>query len=154
MDDWRVPMPEQRAFTLIELLVVLAILGLIVSLTPIAYQRLREAAAYRDTVRTIAADLAAARQAAAASGRDVAFAVNLGDRSFGVEGRSARTLPAELDLRVTVADTQARDGIARIRFYPGGSSTGGSIDVLRPSGVGVRLRADWLDGRVELSKLP
>ena len=27
--------------------------------------------------------------------------------------------------------------------------TGGSIDILRPSGGGVRLRVDWLFGRVE-----
>ena len=36
-----------------------------------------------------------------------------------------------------------------IRFLPEGGATGGSVDIVRPSGSGVRLRVDWLSGRVE-----
>jgi len=35
-----------------------------------------------------------------------------------------------------------------IRFYPDGSATGGSIQLLRPGGAGVRLRVDWLLGTI------
>jgi len=140
-------------FTLIELLVVLAIVGLLLVLAPMSYQRLRESSEYRDTVRTIAADLSAARLAATSTGRGVAFAVDLGERRYGVEGRPARALPAGLDVRVTVADTEFTDRVARIRFFPGGNATGGSIDIVRASGTGVRLHTDWLDGRVSLLAL-
>jgi len=45
------------------------------------------------------------------------------------------------------------DRVARIRFYPGGNATGGSVEIVRASGTGVRLQADWLDGRVTLRGL-
>ena len=34
-----------------------------------------------------------------------------------------------------------------------GNATGGSIEVIRRSGAGARLRTDWLDGRVSLERL-
>ena len=32
---------------------------------------------------------------------------------------------------------------------PRGGASGGSVDLIRPSGTGVRLRVDWFSGRVE-----
>jgi general secretion pathway protein H len=139
-----------RGFTLFELLVVFAIIGMLLAVTPFAFQRYRESAEYQDAVRTVTSDLSAARHLAMNSGRDVAFGVDLGDRRFGIEGRTPRDLPKGLDVRVTVADIEMRDRVAKIRFYPGGNSTGGSVEIIRPSGSGVRIRADWLDGRVTL----
>lgn len=144
---------RQHGFTLIELLVVFAIAGILLALAPFAYQRYRESAEYRDTIRTVAAELSGARQLAMASGRDAAFSVDLGERQYGIEGQAPRGLPQGLEVRVTVADIEMRDRVAKIRFYPGGGSTGGSVDIVRPSGNGVRIRADWLDGRVTLHPL-
>ncbi len=45
-------------------------------------------------------------------------------------------------------------GNAVIRFLPGGGATGGSIDVIRASGAGTRLRVEWLSGRVTRESLP
>jgi general secretion pathway protein H len=120
---------------------------------PFAFQRYRESAEYRDTVRTMTADLSAARQLAMTSGRDVAFSVDLGQRRYGIEGLPPRTLPSGVDVRVTVADVEFTDRVARIRFYPGGNATGGNVDIVRASGTGVRLRADWLDGRITMQGL-
>jgi general secretion pathway protein H len=146
-------MLRQRGFTLIELLVVLAIVAGLLAVAPAALDRYQESSAYRDTLRTMAAGLAEARQTAIAGGRVVAFSVDLGGRRFGVDGRPARELPASLTVRATVADTDLRDDVARIRFFPGGNATGGSIELVRPSGEGVRLRTDWLDGRVSIEGL-
>ena len=41
------------------------------------------------------------------------------------------------------------DGGLSIRFLPRGGASGGSVDIVRPSGSGVRLRVDWFTGRVE-----
>jgi general secretion pathway protein H len=143
-----------RGFTLLELLVVLGIAGMLLALAPIAFQRLKESSDYRDTIRTVAADLAAARHAAASTGRGVAFSVDLARRSYGVEGKATRELPAGVQVRATVADVEVENDVARIRFYPGGSSTGGTIEIVRATGVGVRLRTDWLDGRSAIEELP
>jgi general secretion pathway protein H len=127
--------------------------GLLLAVTPFAVQRYRESSDYRDTIRTMTADLVAARRTAMASGRDVAFRVDLNERRYGIEGRPERFLPQGLELRITVAEGEFVDRVARIRFYPGGNATGGSIEILRPSGGGTRLRTDWLDGRVSMQRL-
>ena len=137
-------------FTLIELLVVIALMALVVGLVPIAFGRLHESAQYRDTVRAVLTDLRAARALAQSSGSEVRFAVNLPARSFGVEGAAPQHVPEPLVLRaVMAAEESGADGSLAIRFLPRGGASGGSVDLIRPSGSGVRLRVDWFSGRVE-----
>lgn len=143
-----------RAFTLVELLVVLAIGAGLAALVPPAYDRFREAAQYRDTVRAMVMDLRAARLQAQAEGREIRFFVHLAERTYGVQGRTPRPLPAALQVRATVASIElAPDQQAAIRFLPGGGATGGAIDLVRPSGAGARLAVDWFSGQVTQSPL-
>ncbi|WP_137747038.1 GspH/FimT family pseudopilin [Acidovorax sp. NB1] len=143
-----------RGFTLVELLVVLAISALLVGLAPMAFDRLRDSANYRDALRGIMMDMRAARQQALVSRVETSFVVDLERRSYRVDGQQARLIPEPLEIRVTMAGEEAngREG-AGIRFFPGGGATGGSVDILRPSGEGARLRVDWLSGRVALETL-
>jgi general secretion pathway protein H len=146
-------MTHHRGFTLVELLIVLAIIGALLLVAPAALQRYRESTDYRDAVRNIAAGLSEARNRAVSGGKVVAFSVDLSARQYGVDGQPPHALPESVVVRATVADTDFVDNIARIRFFPGGNATGGSIEVVRASGTGARLRADWLDGRVEIDRL-
>ncbi|MDO5624847.1 MAG: GspH/FimT family pseudopilin [Pseudomonadota bacterium] len=141
---------KASGFTLIELLVVFALLALLVALVPIAFNRLHESAQYRDTVRAALTGMRQARQQAQSSGTEVRFAVNPQARSFGVEGGTQHHVPEPLALHaVMAAQETADDGSLAIRFLPRGGATGGSLDIVRPSGDGVRLRVDWFSGRVE-----
>ena len=144
----------QRGFTLVELLVAFAMVALLVGLVPVAYERLHESSQYRDAVRATLTDLRHARFRALSEGREVRFQVDLDQRSFGVEGRPPRTLPEPLQMKTTVADIEldARR-TASIRFLPGGGATGGSIDIVRPQGAGVRITVDWLSGAVIQTRL-
>ena len=144
-----------RGFTLIELVVALAVAGLLLAVVPLSLQRAHETAEYRATVRHMLAGLKSARHEAMRSGRVTAFAVDLEQRRFGVEDRLERGIADALEVSLVVAeqDIDAR-GSGRIRFYPDGSATGGSIDLLRPSGDGVRLRVDWLLGSISQYRLP
>ena len=143
-------MNSPRGFTLIELLVVIGIMALIAGLMPMAFGRLHESAQYRDTVRVALADLRAARQQALASGSEVRFTVHPAQRTFGVEGGPLREAPDPLELRAVMAATEnGTDGGMSVRFLPRGGASGGSLDVIRPSGDGVRLRVDWFSGRIE-----
>lgn len=138
-----------RGFTLIELLVVFAIIGLLVAVVPVAFDRLRASAQYSDTVRALVGDLRTARFQAQSQGRDVLFVVRLQERNFGIENSPAHTVPDGIELRAEVGDLGLTNGQeAGIRFLPNGGASGGSIEVLRGERVGTRLRVDWLSGRV------
>ncbi|MBP6598450.1 MAG: prepilin-type N-terminal cleavage/methylation domain-containing protein [Giesbergeria sp.] len=142
-------MRQERGFTLIELLVVFAIMALVIGLAPVAFDRLRDSAQYRDTVRTMLGQMRSARYRAIEEGHETRFFVDLNRRTYGIDGTPARVLPEALQLKTTVAGIEMTgQGEAAIRFLPSGGATGGSIEVLRASGAGTRLRVDWLSGRV------
>lgn len=144
-------MREQRGFTLLELLVVLAIIALLSAMVPLAFERVRESAQYRDAVRGVLSDMRQARYRALSEGREVRFRVDLAHRTYGLEGRPPTSLPEPLRLRTTIADIELKDQAAAIRFLPSGGATGGTIEILRPGGGGVRLTVDWLSGGVTQS---
>lgn len=145
---------SSQGFTLIELLVVLAIGSMLVALVPSAFDRLRDVSQYRDTVRAIVVDLKQARQQALVYGQAVDFRVNLSDRQFGIAGRPFKALPPSLEVKTMVGSDGEPDSTqqASIVFLPEGGSSGGTIELVRRSGSGVRIRVDWLSG--EISQTP
>lgn len=140
-------------FSLVELLVVFAIAALLVSVAPAAFDRLREAASYRETVTRLHSDLRSARHQARVQGRPVALTLDVRERTWWTNGQAPWPIPDSVDLRAVVAASELGDGLARIRFFPDGGATGGSIEIVRASGAGLRLRVDWLSGRVTQESL-
>lgn len=142
-------MNRQQGFTLVELLVVLGIAGMLIALAPVAFDRMREGAQYRDVVRRVTTDLRQARQQAVATGREARFLVDFEQRAFGVAGRAVFVLPDSIDLDATVAGIElVGQSTASIRFLPEGGATGGTVEILRKSGGGSRITVDWLSGRL------
>lgn len=143
-------LPGQGGFTLIELLVVLAIGAMLIGLVPMAFSKLQEGSQYRDTVRTLVTGLRQARQQAVTTGRIVVYQIDLNQRQFGLQGQPQQPLPSHLEIKTLVGQLDAVpvNGMALITFLPEGGSTGGSIELARPSGGGVRIRVDWLLGQI------
>lgn len=129
-------------------MVVFAIMALIVGVIPAAFDRMREAAQYRNTVRVMLSDMRTARQQSLSGRGEARFIVNLQQKTYGVDGGALRELPDAVQVKVTVAGTEMRSGLAAIRFLSDGGATGGSVDVLRSESTGVRLRVDWLSGHI------
>lgn len=141
--------PDRGAgFTLLELIVALAVAALLLATAPPMLSRAMETMEYRAAVRHLLAGLKGARHAAVDSGASVAFTVAPTAHRFGIGDQLTGELPPRLTLRLVVADAEVGAEQGSIRFYPDGSATGGSIEILRPSGTGVRLRVDWLLGRI------
>ena len=133
---------------------VFAILGLLMAVVPIAYDRLRASSQYRETLRTVLTDLKTARHRAQSESREIRFVVDLAHRTYGIEGRTAHALPEGLELKATVASIELdATGVASIRFLPSGGATGGAVDVVRPTGSGARLSVDWFSGQVTQSPI-
>lgn len=142
-------MRRHNGFTLVELLVVFAISALLIAIVPLAYERVRESAQYRQVLRDMMTGLRQARQTAVGTGEVVRFRIDLTQRSFGVDGRPVTAIGGPLQVRAVVGETELLAGqIASIAFLPDGGGTGGSIELIRPSGAGTRLRVDWLTGQI------
>lgn len=141
---------RQRGFTLLELLVVFALIGLMLAIVPVAYQKLHESVTYKGLVRGLIEQSAAARLQAMSSGTTAALELDFEHRRFAVPPEAhGGEWPEDYRIEAVVASQDVTgERTARIRYYPDGSSTGGSIRVIRPSGEGVRLRVDWLTGRI------
>ena len=119
-----------------------------------AYNKSKEATQYSSMLRSMMGDMRQARQNAMTQGRPAVFFVDLIKRTYGLSETSARTLPETVTVKATVAGQQLQQGsVASIVFLPDGGATGGSFDVTRPSGVGTRLRIDWLSGQITQEKL-
>lgn len=144
---------KQRGFTLVELLVVLAIATLLVGLAPVAYNKARDSAQYRTTLRTMMADIRQARQLAITQYQHSVFQLDLPNRQAGILGRPMQSWPENLQVRATVGRNQIQQGTASIVFLPGGGATGGSIEIIRSNGSGTRLRVDWFSGQVTQERL-
>ncbi len=136
-----------RGFTLLELMVALAIAASLLAVAPVAVVRAYETMQYRSAVKELIAGLKSARLLAMRKGHSVAFRIDPAAHRFGLDERLEKSLPAELEIRMMVADIEIDGQRGGVRFYPDGSSTGGSFEVLRPSGGGVRIDVDWLLGR-------
>jgi general secretion pathway protein H len=146
---------RQAGFTLLELLVALAIAGLTLTVTPSLFGKAQETIQYRSTVRSVVGELRKARVSASTQGVSSFFHVNLLQRQFGSDVQKQQSLPDALEMRVTVGDQQLAPGgqNALIEFLPDGGATGGSIDIVRRSGEGTRVRVDWISSQIELEPL-
>lgn len=143
-------------FTLVELVVALALAGLLTGLAAPAAFRMYATMQYRDAVRGVQAAAVGARLRALTAGRPIDLMVEPEAHRYAVQPAGNRydrgqAVSFRDSLLVNVDSARqliSERGVAVIRFYPDGSSSGGSVTLRRESGEGVRLRVDWLLGRV------
>jgi general secretion pathway protein H len=134
-------------FTLIEILAVIALIAVAVTVTAFSLHGL-DRGNLQAAGREVAADLRNTRTVAMVSHRAQWFTVDLRAGTFTAPRRDPRHFPTGTAVHVTsAAEDATAAGVARIRFFPDGSSTGGNI-VLDLGGHNVRVDVDWLTGAV------
>jgi general secretion pathway protein H len=146
---------EDRApvfgFTLIEMLAVIVLLAIGATLTAVSLHG-RSRGQLQAAAQGMAAGLRDTRTRAMATGEPQWFTLDLRAHSFTVPGRSPRGLPADATLRATSAATaDSQPGIARIGYFPDGSSSGGHIILSARQRV-LRVDVDWLTGAATVSQ--
>jgi len=142
---------RQRGFTLLELVVVMAISALVMGAVTLSLSASVSKAEVRASGRRMAAALRYTRSQAIVTRREQVFEVMIDDdgSSYRVPGKDRiYELPEDVGVSLTTARMELTgDDAGGIRFYPDGSSTGGSI-TLGNDEFTQTLDIVWLTGEV------
>lgn len=136
-------------FTLIEVLVVLVILALTMAIVVPAISK-GQGDSLDDVARDLLVTLRKARSDAVLGQRTSVVLVDVSGRRYWQE-RDGRDNPIPRNMTVTasVATSELNNGVAGIRFFPDGSSSGGFIQLSMAESAS-RVQIDWLSGRVSI----
>lgn len=146
-------MRKHRGLSLIEVLLVVGLLALALALFSGMLGKGLDGLRLRSASKELANELRYARSAAVHTGSAKVFALDVENARWQVDGRSG-TLTGKPSLDVlTAAQEQVNAGEARFRFFPDGSSTGGSI-TLSKGGQQWRVNVLWLTGAIRLERVP
>ena len=152
------PAAAQRGFTLIEALVVLALMATAFALFAGALFSAMPGQQLRDATGRLAAEMRATRARAVATGVDQSFVVDTQARTWrsGPSDADDARRRGEFDDALAVSATVAREeqpgpGVAAIRFFADGSSTGGRV-VVRRGEAAWRVDVNWLTGAVRVER--
>jgi len=132
-------------FSLIEMLAALAVIALTTALVMPLALRLSDALRLDAAAEELVAALRLTRAAAIAHNTDAALTVDLERRMFSSPAVPGRSLPADLAVKLTIAEPERARSRGGFRFFPDGSSTGGDM-LLALRGREAKICVDWLSG--------
>ncbi len=134
-------------FTLIELLVGLAILSAVVLVALPVTSSARSSQAITAAASELAATARMTRAAAVRSGVERTLVIATGEFRYWADGVTGpRALPPRMSWKLAVPSGEAAPGtLQKIRFLPGGSSSGASI-ILNDGRRSSTITIDWLTG--------
>ena len=147
--------PSEAGFTLLEMLIVLGLLGMIAAVSlPLLRGGARTGLIERTAAR-LAADLTSTRLAAIKQNIASHLDFDLAANSYsGTPRLTARAMPVEIPISVRTTESGPESPpLARIQFFPNGSSAGGRI-VVGSGGQSRIITIDRLTGMVRISREP
>ena len=156
LDSNRFSFPRSRAnshrrvkgFSLLEVLLVLVLGGFLMGVVATS---LSEGPVLRKSARDVAASLRHARSVAILQQRSMIWSMNIQSREFWVSGKGEkRDFHDSITAKINTAASEvvsAHQG--NIRFFPDGSSTGGSVE-LTARGQTYKVNVEWISGRVSV----
>jgi general secretion pathway protein H len=147
----RVPGPEsrQQGFTLLEMLAVIILIGVAAAAVSVSVSHGLASARINAAAGELSSALRATRTQAIVHGEPRTFQINMQDGTYrGADQRDVR-LPKGMDLEIASAKKDQTGDIARINFYPDGSSTGGRITI-RSGKREWHVNVSWLTGAITL----
>ncbi|HVJ76798.1 MAG TPA: GspH/FimT family pseudopilin [Hyphomicrobium sp.] len=145
---------RSAGFTLFEMLAVLVVMTLAASAISTLFRSPSGGARLKTESLLAASRLRDIRSGAMISGSDRVAVIDVEHRAieFG-NGIPPLAFSPSIDLDVVSADSERiSPSAAAIRFFPNGSSTGGTIN-LKSKGSAYEIRVNWLTGRVSTAAL-
>ena len=142
---------RQRGFTLVEIVVVVGLIALITAAVAGVITGGLGSAKVRAASKDLMAALRYTRSQAVVQREAQVLTLDVERRAYRAPGRDWVELPKDMQLSMlTAAQEQVGEGVARIRFFPDGSSTGGNIELSRGDALW-RIDVAWLTGEVRLN---
>lgn len=140
-------------FTLIELLLVLLIVIMGFAAIGVGISSGNDATKQKAVARDLVSALRFAKGQALMSHKETTVALDLNENTYTVSDRDKTyDIPENIDLTVVTAQEEmVGKGLANIRFFPDGSSTGGRINLERDSD-NWQIDINWLTGQIELEQ--
>ena len=141
----------QAGFTLLELMAVLALMALLLGLVLPSLLRSWEREKNRAALRELTAALRTARSEAVTRGRKVRLFLNLKTGRYRLEGSTREgtlTGMSLTDARLVWEDPEKGQGY--IAFFGDGSSSGGKLALVEPTGRRYLLEVEPITGKVSL----
>lgn len=141
---------KAAGFTLLEVLLVLVIGGLLMAVVATS---LSEGPVLRKASREVAASLRHARAQAVVRQQPVVWKMNIQEKTFWIEGGSEdarRTLHQAIEAKINTTSAEVESAAqGGVRFYPDGSSTGGSVELTYNKQT-YKVNVEWVTGRVSI----
>jgi general secretion pathway protein H len=133
-------------FTVLELLATIAIIGLAIAIAMPYWPGRSSKLALQTTSRAMLAALRLTRASAIARGADLAVAIDTDRRTFESPVVPMQSIPSDISILLTVAEPERTGrGGGAFRFFPDGSSTGGSV-LFRLESSEQTVCVNWLTG--------
>lgn len=145
--------PRSHGFTLLEVLIVLILGGFLMGVVATS---LAEGPILRKASREVTASLRHARAQAIMRQQPTVWKMHINDKRFWVEGGAGdagdttRTLNAAITAKINTTSSEVNSAEqGGIRFYPDGSSSGGSVELTHNQQT-YKINVEWVTGRVSV----
>lgn len=147
-------MPKTTAasgFTLVELLLVITIGVMAMAVVAPNLTSGNQSSTLKSAARDLASGLRSARGEALTTQADTALSIDLEENSYQITGQDKTyQLLNDIEITLSVAQSEVVDGAGSIRFFPDGSSSGGRI-ILELNDLKQTIDVNWLTGQIELN---
>jgi general secretion pathway protein H len=141
---------NSNGFTLLELMIVLVLAGLLMGVVATS---LTEGPVLRKSSREVATSLRHARALAIMRQQPVVWKMDTKAKHFWIDNNGeteARDLNASVDAKINTAASEVNSADqGGIRFFPDGSSTGGSVELTSKQQT-FKVNVEWVTGRVSI----